>query len=299
MPDHSTVKKSPSSGLTPEDKNRFLTQGYLHVPGAIPQSLVTELSEKIDTYASDRSDKAQNRVDIFGMDRAFLELTDLDTILPKIQGLLGDNIWINHSHINRNPTTSTKRKFGYSWHRDGGAVIEDLPSPVPLVFIKVGFYLSDLSEPNRGQTFILPGSHHSSAPPPPSPKRPAEAIPLNTRPGDAILFDFRTIHSLQSPNHSDMIRRAVFIQYGYRWIQPFSDCTFAEGSNPLSPVRRQLLGLTTTKSNLAGTAADRSGVFYPTPEDIPLHEFPPTPKRENVILRAARRAARTIRRRPF
>lgn len=269
------IRTLKQGGLTAQEKADFQTDGFLHVRGAISSDEVTHLSRMIDTHTADEPDSIQNRTDIFGIDPAFLNLTDLPQILPKVRDLLGNNIWINHTHFNRNPALPPEKDWSYFWHRDGGAVTDDLPFPAPLMFIKVGFYLTDLSEPESGQTYVLPGSHRSQKSPPVPHEFPSGAVPIKTRPGDAVLYDFRVLHSLQSPNHSPMIRRAVFLQYAYRWIQPASSISIRPYMENCSPIRRQLLGLTRTESNLAGRAKGRSGLFYPTKEDVPLRKASP------------------------
>ncbi|MBI86090.1 MAG: hypothetical protein CMJ81_23075 [Planctomycetaceae bacterium] len=269
------MKTLQPGGLSAEEKADFQTEGFLHIRGAISSDKAAHLSRMIDTHTADEPDSIQNRTDVFSIDPAFLNLVDLPQILPKVRDILGDNIWINHTHFNRNPALPPEEDWSYFWHRDGGAVVDDLPFPAPLVFIKVGFYLTDLSEADSGQTHVIPGSHRRPEAPPAPHEFPAGAVPIKTQPGDAILYDYRVIHSLQSPNSSPTIRRAVFLQYAYRWIQPLSSFSILPYMENCSPIRRQLLGLTRTESNLAGRAKGRSGLFYPTKEDVPLRGASP------------------------
>ncbi len=102
------------------------------------------------------------------------------------------------------------------------------------------------------------------------------ALPPNVRAlavtaGTAVLFSNRSIHSLRSPNTSALTRRAVFIQHGYRWIQSLDRASVEHLAHRVDPVRKQLLGLTTTFTTAAYKGSEgRSGRFVPSEEDVPL-----------------------------
>jgi hypothetical protein len=70
------------------------------------------------------------------------------------------------------------------------------------------------------------------------------------------------------------MRRAVFIQYGYRWIQSLDRASVEHLSNRVSGVRRQLLGLSTTFTDATYKGSEgRSGRFVPGEADVPLYFF--------------------------
>jgi ectoine hydroxylase-related dioxygenase (phytanoyl-CoA dioxygenase family) len=97
---------------------------------------------------------------------------------------------------------------------------------------------------------------------------------LAVQAGTAVIFSNRSVHSLRSPNTSDATRRAVFLQYGYRWIQALDRSTVEHLAGRVDPVRKQLLGLTTTFTTAAYKGrSGRSGRFVPGAEDVPLHAF--------------------------
>ena len=139
----------------------------------------------------------------------------------------------------------------WAWHQDGGrqnVEIETEPTR-PRLSVKVAYFLSDVSEPGRGNLLVVPGSHWWNRIPRPSSgavsfEHPDGAIPLCVRPGTAVLFDRRLWHS-RSDNTSDITRKALFLAYTYRWIRPRDTMHIDWTRDPyrsLSPVRRQLLG---------------------------------------------------------
>jgi ectoine hydroxylase-related dioxygenase (phytanoyl-CoA dioxygenase family) len=136
--------------------------------------------------------------------------------------------------------------------------------------VKVAYWLSDVSEPGRGNLKIVPGSHLTNwicGPP----RRdiewpdPAGAIEVTAAPGDAVLFDRRLWHA-RSGNYSPHTRKVMFFGYTYRWIAIRDDndgIWSSDWAGRLSPVQRQLLG------GLADTDGDHAWGHYPAA--TPLH----------------------------
>jgi ectoine hydroxylase-related dioxygenase (phytanoyl-CoA dioxygenase family) len=268
--------------LTPAEREEFFkTKGYLVVPDALSPETVVRVREAVDRLAGAGLKPGQitiNIADILGQDDAFLDLIDCPRVFPKIWGILGWNIWVQHSHIVVNPPIQTtngmqdpSEPFKYGWHRDGGAINRDVTLNAPLL-VKVGFYLSDVGD-QGGPTLMLDDADPNAAIPAPT-ARPTNVRALTVKAGTAVLFSNRSIHSLKSPNTSDTTRRAVFIQYGYRWIQSLDRSTVEHLAPRVSDVRRQLLGLTTTYTTATYKGSEgRSGRFVPSEDDVPLVAF--------------------------
>jgi len=269
--------------LTPSERDDFFKRkGYLIVPDALSPEAVQRTREAverlIDEHPRQPGQITINIADILGRDDAFLDVIDCPRVFPKIWGILGWNIWVQHSHIVVNPPVKTgtgmldpNEPFRYGWHRDGGAINRDVTLNAPLL-VKVGFYLSDVAG-DGGPTFILEDAD-PNAQIPPTTSLPPNARALTVKAGTAVLFSNRSIHSLKSPNTSDQTRMAVFIQYGYRWIQPLDRCSVEHLSDRVDGVRRQLLGLTTTFTTATYKGSEgRSGRFVPSEDDVPLYSF--------------------------
>lgn len=258
---------------TAEERAFFEKEGYLIVPDALSPEQVETLSATIDRCSrleGYKGDQFYNRVDILGQDDAFVQLVDNPPVLAKVSGLLGWNIWVNHTHYNVRPPDASAENYSYDWHVDGGVFSTDLQYQAPMTAIKVGFYLTDLSQPRRGQTYILPQSHpgqadrrdrYRSFTPP-----PAGAVPLAVKPGSAVLFQQRTLHSHGSPNLSNITRKTIFIQWAYRWLFPVDGMTLGDlGTRVGDPIRRQMLGLDQERPS-----GQLSARYYPMPDDLPL-----------------------------
>ncbi len=253
-----TLSRSRRPGVSARQLRAFETDGYVIVRQALSEAQLCayrELHERIyrEELAAGRLAPAGGRsnrpgaMHAFGFvirDHAYLELLDLPTTFPLIRAILGWNIYMYHSHIDQHPPLHRSVPPVWAWHQDGGrqnVEIETQPTR-PRLSVKVAFFLSDVSEPGRGNLKVIPGSHHRNELPRDS--EPPGAIQLCVPPGAAVIFDRRLWHS-RSDNLSDVTRKALFMGYTYRWIRPRDDLAIDWGREPfrsLSPVRKQLLG---------------------------------------------------------
>jgi hypothetical protein len=251
--------------LTGEERAEFDERGFLYIRGALNPDQVDrymELHDRVyeEERAAGRLAPAGGQTNRSGAmhsfafvlkDPAFLELLDLPTTFPKVWGLLGWNIYMYHSHIDRHPPLPEPLPPSWGWHQDGGRQnLEIETEPVrPRLSVKLAYWLSDVSEPGRGNFMVIPGSHlRNRIPRPEHPElgfeQPEGAIQITANPGDAVLFDRRLWHS-RSDNLSQITRNAFFTGYTYRWIRARDDYPVdweAEPYRSLSPVRKQLLG---------------------------------------------------------
>src|SRR5262249_19616161 len=135
----------------------FRRKGYLVIPDALSPDTVARTRAAVDRIAEANPRPGQlstNIADILGKDDAFLDLIDCPRGFPKVWGILGWNIWIQHSHLVVTPPLDEPREpFVYGWHRDGGAINRDVAVGAPLL-VKVGFYLSDVTT-DGGPTLML------------------------------------------------------------------------------------------------------------------------------------------------
>lgn len=267
--------------ITDEERNHFEEQGYLYVPNALSVETREHLTATVDALYNDALATGKAKPgnhwgwsNFLGADDAFLNLVDLPTTLPKVWGILGWNIYLYHAHLHVKPPAPPEAEAGdgwLEWHQDSGRVnIEMETHPRPRLSLKVAYFLTDVSEPGRGNFYIRPGSHLSDMPLPESeisrdPREktnkniPKDAMPVCVPPGTAVLFDRRLWHS-RSPNTSPLTRKALFYGYGYRWIRPKDDMTVEPLYERCSPIQRQLLG----------AAVKNNGRYVPTDADVPL-----------------------------
>ena len=254
--------------LTPEEREFFETSGYLIIENALDAATTDRLRaavERID--ARERTAENQRKLlsvtNVVHEDPAFVELIDLPTTFPKVWGILGWNIHLYHSHIDVTPPADEHAlTWRVAWHQDSMRVNDEIEThPRPRLSLKIGYYLTDVGEPDRGNTLIVPGSHlwDDLDCPADGVSNPVGAEPLRVRPGTAVIIDRRIWHS-RSPNLSNQIRKVVWYGYGYRWLRPKDAMTVSHLYPQLDPIRRQILG--------DGVSAN--GVYDPVEGDVPL-----------------------------
>lgn len=253
--------------LTETEQSFFDEQGYLIIEDALDADSLDALLQVVDRIdqrerTSELGGKLLSVTNILHEDPAILNLIDLPTVFPKVWGVLGWNIYSYHSHLDvtppANPETTT---WTVAWHQDSMRVNDEIEiHPRPRLSLKVGFYLSDVTQPDRGNTLIVPGSHRDDELDCPEDglSNPAGAEPLCVKPGSAVLIDRRIWHS-RSRNDSDLTRKVVWLGYSYRWLKPKDEMTVSHLLSEVDPIRAQLLG--------AGTA---NGVYDPVDSDVPL-----------------------------
>lgn len=259
--------------LTAEERRHFEETGLLIVNDALPPDLTERLTAAVDRiWTREREEKGISPHDALfypnfvGKDDVFVELLDWPLIFPKVWGILGWNIYLYHSHLGVTPpvapgTERENKRLG--WHQDSGRVNVEMEShPRPRLSLKVGYFLSDTTQPERGNFYVIPGSHLRDALefPEDGVSNPPGATPVCVPPGTAVLFDRRLWHSA-SPNYSSITRKVLFYGYGYRWLRTKDDMTVAHVLERCTdPIQRQLLG----------DGINANGRFSPTDADVPL-----------------------------
>jgi ectoine hydroxylase-related dioxygenase (phytanoyl-CoA dioxygenase family) len=176
-------------------------------------------------------------------------LLDHPATFRLVWSVLGWNVHVYHSHIDVHPPRPAGPPH-WGWHQDGGRQNRELETdPRPRMSVKLAYWLSDVSQPDRGNLLVIPGSHRTNWLDGPARRsepypRPADAMPVLVNPGDALFFDRRLWH-VRSDNASEVTRVAAFFGYTYRWVV----CRDEVAQLPrerwwahLSPVQQQLLG---------------------------------------------------------
>ena len=272
-----TPEAPATPAMTAEQRRRFETDGYVVVPGALTPREVARYTGALDhTYAEAErggtlaADGSLQVLGAVGNCPPLAGLLDHPAVFPLVWSVLGWNIHVCHSHFNIHPPLRSPAPFRWRWHQDGSRQCLELETePPPRLSVFVGYWLSDVSVPGRGNLTLIPGSHRRKwLPGPPDPNTPwpppAGAVELVAHPGDAVMFDRRLWHT-RSDNYSDITRKVVFLGYTFRWITVRDDLTGVVEQpwyRALDPVRQQLLG-----------AGDESGdhQWGHRPDDVPLY----------------------------
>lgn len=257
--------------LTPDEREFFNANGYLIVPDALDEAMIARLLTAVDRIdarerTAEQAGKLLSVTNIMHEDAAFVDLVDWPTVFPKVWGVLGWNIYLYHSHLDVTPPASPDAlSWRVAWHQDSMRVNDEIEThPRPRLSVKIGFYLTDVSGADRGNTLIVPGSQLCDEIDCPNDgvSNPDGAVPLCVRPGSAVVIDRRIWHS-RSPNLSEMTRKVIWLGYSYRWLRPKDEMTVAHLYPGLDPIRRQVLG--------DGISAN--GVYDPVDGDVPLRTW--------------------------
>ncbi len=259
--------------LSADERSAFDDEGFLVVRNALRDPLRSEIETIVDAHdATFRAEpgvgpfNVLNEHDLIGKEPRWLELLDLPTTFPKVFGIMGWHIKLFHTQLLVTPPVGPAAQAGgYGWHQDNNRMNRDLETALhPMISLKVGYFLTDVSEPGRGNLCVVPGSHRLA-------KggfvvegdgQPAGAIEVLAQPGDAIVFDRRLWHSASS-NRWDRPRKFLTFGYSYRWLQPKSAMRHDDLIATVDPVRGQLLGACTSAN----------GYYDPQPDDVPLRAW--------------------------
>lgn len=257
--------------LTPDEREFFNSNGYLTVENALDAATTQKLIAAVDHIdarerTADNRNKLLSVTNIVHEDPALVNLIDWSTTFPKVWGILGWNIYLYHSHIDVTPPADAAAlAWRVAWHQDSMRVNDEIESnPRPRLSLKIGFYLTDVSSPDRGNTLIVPGSHLQNEIDCPADgvSNPAGSEPLCVRPGSAVFIDRRIWHS-RSPNLCDQTRKVIWFGYSYRWLRPKDPMTVSHLYPQLDPIGRQILG-----DNLSA-----NGTYDPADGDVPLRTW--------------------------
>ena len=267
------LREARRIGLTEDQRERFERDGYLVIEDVLETGHVDRPIEAIDrVWAASRDTppiagaEPLHLLAFVGHDPLFLALLDHEPILRSVVDLLGWNVFMHHCHLDVHPPMLGPTPAKWMWHQDGGIQNHDLEThPRPRMSVKVAYFLSDVSEPGRGNFSVIPGSHLRD-----TIDRPSNddndlpgAVPVLARPGTAVLFDRRLWH-MRGDNRSSVTRKALFYAYTFRWIRARDDLSIPpELFGSITPVRAQLLG--------AGASAIRH--WMPQDDDAPLRAW--------------------------
>lgn len=153
------------------------------------------------------------------------------------------------------------------WHRDINTVPEDLGwHGNQRLEIKVAYYLSDARPVDSGVTMVARGSNRWTSQPAYGADGQPPGIELpDLAPGDALLFENRTLHAARV-NTSSRTRKCVMFGYSYRWMRPDDWLEQpAELLASLDPLGRELL------SPMRNRSAD--GRFSPCADRAALRQW--------------------------
>ena len=219
-----------------------------------------EVAERLRRARGLGPDESVGRRNGIASHEAILELLDHPEILPLVVDAVGWNIQNRDSVFDYKmpmPADADPEALSLGWHFDyeeefAGTTVD---GRMPLLDFKVGWYISDHTEPGHSTILLVPGSHEWTREQRATWESwldPEEIFELRVPAGSALLWRPTILHSV-TPNRSKNPRKALYISYGPRWIRPSG---YYEQDPDLiarsSPIRRQLLGATGDGSDPMG-----------------------------------------------
>ena len=192
---------------------------------------------------------------------AILDLLDHPRILPLVVDAVGWNIQNRDSVLvyqAPQPGDTDPDILSLGWHFDyeeefAGITVD---GRMPLIDFKVGWYISDHTEPGHSTIVVVPGSYKWTREERATWESwidPDDIFELRVPAGSVMLWRPTILHGA-TPNLSCSFRKAVYIGYTPRWVRPSG---YVEQDPELiarsSPIRRQLLGAMGDGSNPMGT----------------------------------------------
>ncbi|HEV2344772.1 MAG TPA: phytanoyl-CoA dioxygenase family protein [Actinocrinis sp.] len=273
-----------TAAMSREQRDQFERDGYLVIRGALSEDEVASYTDALDrVYAVEEAagrlavDGSMHKLGAVANCPEAVGLIDHPNTFPLVWSILGWNIHIYHSHLDVHPQITIAKPYRFEWHQDGGRQNRELETdPRPRLSVKIAYWLSDVSEPGRGNFKVVPGSHVRNRIDGP-PRRdvewpePAGSVEVCAGPGDAVLFDRRLWHT-RTRNRSAFMRKGIFFAYSHRWSYGRDENDELLASTRFagfSPIQRQLLGAKlATDGQVPG---DHQWGHYP--ETTPLHGF--------------------------
>lgn len=302
------TEETPFKRMTAEQWRQWEEDGYLLLEGALSDNEVKDLTAEVDRLDAESQRlgrdpntllHAVNIIDrategLFQPDRTetgqvlrpepsgtFLDLIDHPNHIGIVCDLIGPAILLSWSEAMVRPPNP---KPSNRWHKDGSKpyYFPQVEGRTPLLWARIGFFLTDLPDPDMGSFTVIPGSHRNGFPKIEQGVDHALTITSYTRftdveriddgvpgarqlvlkAGDAVIFHNALWHCVPR-NASNVRRKNLWYIYAPVWFRT-ADRT---GNSPellakCGPIRRQLLG------ELAGP--NTNGGIHPFDEGLPL-----------------------------
>ena len=199
--------------ISQSEKFFFDNNGYLVLEQFLDFELTRDLLQTVNRVANLRRKLCTEEVEHTGIthindqntryfyilddDPLFLTMLDYLPIMVYVESLLNSK---PHHHA-----SDAVLEFGpvgrdMAWHIDGhDDGYRGLARPIPLLQLKVGYYLTDMTEAGQGNLSLIPGSHKSMTDPSADDLQKKElfdgAIQVCAPAGTAILFHNALWHS--------------------------------------------------------------------------------------------------------
>lgn len=249
--------------------------GFVVLPGILPQSLIERAVEAIDRCTRDERAKDASKVSIkihnaVDLDPAFRELMMYEPALQLAYDAFGPMFHLCQSNLVSRPRDPVHNNFLGSapWHADGPrpTMFPRVGDAVGMHYLKFGFFLTDLTHGTGGSLQVVRGSH----------ARPEldgkmgrfnideyadDLVQIDCPAGSVIAFHQAQWHAAP-PNYSDVERKNLYISYCPTWMKPIDrEYPTLEQLDAVQP------SLTREERWILGEPRPALRWWLPTPED--------------------------------
>ena len=154
-------------------------------------------------------------------DPLFLELVDYPPVMPYVRGLLNQSQ--PHFHASDAFCEEGARAAPARWHIDGpDNGFRNLRPRVPMLELKIGYFLSDMTQPDQGNLMVVPGSHKTDFDPTESARTGFDTVPGATQvccpAGSCVIFHNALWHTRGPSTRSDGRRIMLYYAYEHPWM---------------------------------------------------------------------------------
>ena len=251
--------------LDDEQRERWSTDGYLHLRGVLSPDEVTFFSDELDrvrllpgyepgqaqlghyewmqTSNSVETEGFMDRRDLLNYGQHFIDLIDRPGLFDLLVDIMGPHIMLSMTQAIVRP--STDGFAGYT-HTDGGEGLREIrvSETSPPLAMKAMYLLSDVTQEDAGAFTVFPGSHLRRFPwrrdEPLTPHSPG-AVQLPGDSGDCYLFSHSLWHG-PAPNHSGQARKTLLYNYAQMFVRSYDHEVTPEVAGQLTPRQRRLVG---------------------------------------------------------
>lgn len=221
---------------TPAERFFFDNNGYLVLENMLKEEHVQRLRGALVRVVAGRRSLQEQGTPHTGMtqvkadntrlfyilddDPLFLEMIDWPGIWPYATGLLNAH---PHHHASDAIVEYGPVGRGMGWHQDGhDDAYRGLGSPIPLLQLKVGYYLTDMTWGGQGNLCVIPGSHKATLRPDEEALQRADLFPgaleIRAPAGSAILFHNALWHSHGPWTRQEGARIMLYYAYEHPWM---------------------------------------------------------------------------------
>ena len=155
----------------------------------------SEVEQFNESLGGDLQESWRQIGNAYEYERAFECLIDHPSVFPKARELFGGHLILQGSWLTQVPPEYGKD--GGGMHQDGGLVHTMFKPPAPLMQMRIGYVLTDLSDAATGNLWCVPGSHSATVDYPAGVdcRTLPLAIPILARAGSAIMFHQALFHT--------------------------------------------------------------------------------------------------------